>query len=305
MTYFLEQLINGICQGSIYAMVAIGFTMIAGIIGVVSFCYGETVMLGAYIAYLIFSTMGATYWAFLVTFIGMAIFAIIVHKVCYEPFFNSPRHISLMCTIGMGTIVKNLVNVFTNGQTLPVPRLFEGSIMVGPVTVSMVKVASLTIVVLLCAFLSFLLNRTRVGVQLRAISQNRKAASLLGINVSNMTMLGNILACGFGGISGILFTLYYNSFYAYMGDKLSMKAFASSVLGGLTDIPVSAGGGYIISIAENFGIPVLPSGFRDVIAFVFLILVLIVMPGGLSATMRRISAYRERRKADAAAAAAK
>ena len=91
MTYFLEQLINGICQGSIYAMVAIGFTMIAGIIGVVSFCYGETVMLGAYIAYLIFSTMGATYWAFLVTFIGMAIFAIIVHKVCYEPFFNSPR----------------------------------------------------------------------------------------------------------------------------------------------------------------------------------------------------------------------
>ena len=118
-------------------------------------------------------------------------------------------------------------------------------------------------------------------------------------------MLGNILACGFGGISGILFTLYYNSFYAYMGDKLSMKAFASSVLGGLTDIPVSAGGGYIISIAENFGITVLPSGFRDVIAFVFLILVLIVMPGGLSATMRRISAYRERRKADAAAAAAK
>lgn len=295
--YIVEQLINGICQGSIYALVAIGFTMIVGIIGMVSFCYGETVMIGAYFAYLVFSVAGNTFWAFPISFACMTVFAIIVHKICYEPFYNSPRHISLMCTIGMGIITKNLVNIATRGETLRVPNLFgTGAVSVGGIQVSYIKIATITIAVFLCAVLSLFFNKTRIGMQLRAVSQNRKAASLLGIDISKMTIIGNILGCGFGGIAGILYSIYYSSFFAYMGDKLSMKAFSASVLGGLTDVSVSAAGGFFISISENFGISILPSGFRDVIAFVFLILILVIMPGGLSATLQRITLRSEQRK---------
>ena len=295
--YFIQQLINGICQGSIYAMVAIGFTVIAGVLGMVAFCYGETVMFGAYIAYLVFSSVGATMWAFPISIAVMIVFGMILHKVCYEPFFEHPR-ISLMCTIAAGTIVKNLVIFFTRGETKPVPQIFgNGYIMVGGLQIGYIQLAIITIVVFICAVFSVFLNKTRMGVQLRAVSQNKKAAALLGMNVGNVTMLGNVLGCTFGGIAGILFSVYYSSFYASMGDKISMKAFSASVLGGLSDLSVSAVGGYTVSIAENFGIAVIPSGFRDVIAFVFLILVLVFMPAGLSDTLRKIQIHRQQKKA--------
>lgn len=293
----MMQLMNGICQGSIYAMVAIGFTVITGVLGMVAFSYGETVMLGAYIAYLVFSTMGATFWAFPISIAGIALFAIVLHKTCYEPFFNYPK-ISLICTIAAGTIVKSLVTIWTRGETVPVPPLFGTDyVEIGGVMVGYIQIAIVTVVVFICAVFSLFLNRTSLGIQLRAVSQNKKASALLGINVGNVTMLGNILGCTFGGISGVLFSIYYTCFYATMGDKISMKAFSSSALGGLTDIPVSALGGYIISISENFGIAVIPSGFRDVIAFVFLILILVIMPSGLSNALRKLSISRQHRKA--------
>lgn len=287
--YLLEQLINGICQGSIYALVAIGYTMIVGIVGLVSFCYGETVMVGAFVSYMAFSYLGSNIWlAFLVSFFGTAIMGIAIHKICYEPFFESPRHISLTCTIGAGIFIKSIVQIITKSETKPIPQIFgTGYLSLGQIRISYVQLAIISIVIVLSIGLSFFLNRTRTGIMLKAVSQDKKAASLLGINVSFATLIGNFVGCGLGGVAGMLYSVYYGAFQATMGGTIGMKAFSSSVLGGLHDIAVSAMGGLSIGILENLGISFAGTGYRDLIAFIFLILVLIFLPSGLSLHARR------------------
>ena len=282
--YILEQLINGICQGSIYALVAIGYTLIAGITGLVSFCYGETVMMGAFISWLSMSALGENpILAILVAFVGTALVGLVIHKLCYERFFEAPRHISLMCTIGMGILLKSVVQIVTRSETKPIARIFgSGYIELGAIRISYVQVAVLSIVIVLSLGLSFFLNKTKSGIMLKAVSQDKKAASLVGINVSRATMLGNMLGCGMGGVSGILYAVYYTSFKATMGNTISMKAFSASVLGGLHDVAVSAIGGLNIGVLENIGISLFGSSYRDLIAFLFLILVLVIKPTGLS-----------------------
>ena len=146
--YFLEQLINGICQGSIYALIAIGYTLIVGVVGLVSLCYGDTVMFGAFVSYLAFSYLGTNpILAFVVSFGGTALLGIVLHKTCCEPFLDSPRHISCMCTIGAAIFIKNFVQLLTKSETKPIPRIFgEGYFTLGQIHVSYVQVAILFIV---------------------------------------------------------------------------------------------------------------------------------------------------------------
>ncbi|MDO4261441.1 MAG: branched-chain amino acid ABC transporter permease [Eubacteriales bacterium] len=287
--YFLEQLINGICQGSIYALVAIGYTMIVGIIGLVSFCYGETVMLGAFVSYMAFTYLGDHILiAFLVSFLGTAVLGIAIHKICYEPFFESPRHISLTCTIGAGILIKSAIQIVTKSETKAIPQIFgSGYLSLGQIRIGYVQLAIISIVIVLSIGLSFFLNRTRTGIMLKAVSQDKKAAALLGVNVSSATLIGNFVGCGLGGVAGMLYSVYYGAFQATMGGAIGMKAFSSSVLGGLHDIAVSALGGLGIGVLENIGISLAGTGYRDLIAFIFLILVLIFMPSGLSMPTRR------------------
>ena len=282
--YFLQQLINGICQGSIYALVAIGYTLIVGITGLVSFCYGETVMVGAFLSWLAMSYLGdSPVLAILVALFGTAIVGAIIHKICYERFFDAPRHISLMCTIGMGILLKSLAQIVTRSETKPIAKLFgNGYIDIGAIRISYVQIAVLSIVIVASIALSIFMNKTKVGIMLKAVSQDKKAAALVDINVSKATMLGNMLGCGMGGVSGILYAVYYTSFKATMGNAIGMKAFSSSALGGLSDVAVSAIGGLNIGIFENIGISIFGSSYRDLIAFVFLILVLVIKPTGLS-----------------------
>ena len=288
-TYLLEQLINGICQGAIYALVAIGYTMIVGVVGLVSLCYGETVMVGAFVSYLTFTLIGTSIpLAFAVSFVGTAVLGALLHKICYEPFLESPRHICVMCTIGASIFLKNVVQLMTKSETKAVPRIFgAGYFTVSQIRVAYVQVAILAIVILLSLALSFFLNKTRTGIMLKAISQDRKAASLVGINVKLATLLGNMLGCGLGGIAGMLYSVYYSAFQATMGGPIGIKAFSASVLGGLSDIPVAATGGMTIGVLENFGVAFFSSGYRDLIAFIFLITILVWKPHGLSFNFKR------------------
>ena len=139
----------------------------------------------------------------------------------------------------------------------------------------------MVVVTVLCILLSIFLNKTKQGVIPRAVSQDRKAAAMVGIDVSGATLMGNVLGCGIGGVAGMLYALYYGSLSASMGGMATMKAFSSSVLGGLVDIQASAIGGLLIGISENYGIALFSSSLRDMIAFVFLIIVLIFFPKGL------------------------
>lgn len=286
MEYILNQLINGLCQGAIYALMAIGYSVIVGVVGMVTFTYGEIMMIGAFSAYYIFCLVGNNLpLAILAAFCGSFAIGIIVYKLCYERFFNAPRHISLLCTIGISMLIKNLAQIIFGPETKPVLNIIENktfSLILGSITlnIKLLQVVVILLVIALATILTIFFNKTKWGIALRAVSQNKDAAYLVGINVKRTAMIGNCIGSGLGGIAGILLCIYYYSVSATMGGSYSTKAFAASVLGGLVDIRFSALGGLCIGIIENIGITISAATFRDVFAFGFLILVLLVRPQG-------------------------
>ena len=276
MEYVLNQFVNGICQGAIYALIAIGYSVIVGVVGMVTFTYGEIVMIGAFAAYYTFQLVGTNIvLAIFASFAASFLIGGVVYKLCYERFFNSPRHISLLCTIGFSILIKNLINIIENTS-------YAFELFGVPVIIKKLQIVVVALVAVSSIALTFLFQKTKYGVALRAVSQDKKAAYMVGINVKRTAMIGNCIGCGFGGVAGILLSIYYYSCSPLMGSSFSMKAFSASVLGGLVDIRMSAIGGLCIGIIENLGITISSATFRDVFAFGFLIIVLIVRPLGFA-----------------------
>ena len=284
MDYILIQLVNGLCQGAIYALMAIGYASIVGVVGLVTFAYGEVMIVGAFAAYYTFLSLsdnivlGAA-----ASFAAAAIVGVVIYKICYERFLDKPRHISLICTIGFSMLVKNLAQIIFGANTKAMPRVIGNFFIdIGPVRINGVQIAILAIVILLSASLYLLFQKTKTGIRLRAISQSRTASALVGINVKRTMLLGNCIGCGLGGIAGLLLAIYYSSLSPTMGSTFGNKAFASAVVGGMTNIPFAALGGELIGVIENLGTAFLPNSYRDVFAFVFLFIVLLICPQGLS-----------------------
>lgn len=288
MEYVLNQLINGICQGAIYALMAIGYSTIVGVVGMVTFTYGEIMMIGAYGAFYAFQFAGNNIvLGLLFSFACSFILGIAVYKLCYERFFNAPRHISLLCTIGFSMLVKNLVQIVFGPEVKSLPNVIQNktfSLHLGSVSLDfrLLQLVIMGLVIVLALLLTLFFNHTRRGVALRAVSQNKEAAYLVGINVKRTAMLGNCIGCGFGGIAGCLLAIYYINFYSYTFGTFSTKAFSASVLGGLVDLRMSALGGLCIGIIENLGIAFSSATFRDVFAFLFLIVMLLLRPQGFA-----------------------
>ena len=284
MEYFLNQLINGLCQGAIYALMAIGYSVVVGVVGMVSFTHGAVILIGAFASFYLFNAIGNNVLLGIVaSFCASWIIGMIVYKVCYEHFFNAPRHISLICTIGISMVIKNLAQLFFGPNQMPMLDIIENTIYkIGPVQISRVQIIVVLIVIVLASILTLVFNKTRWGTALRAVSQDKTAAYMMGINVKRTAMIGNCIGCGLGGVAGMLLSIYYQTLSATMGGAYGMKAFSSSVLGGLTDIRFSALGGLCIGVIENLGITISSASFRDVFAFGFLILVLIIRPQGFA-----------------------
>lgn len=286
MEYFLSQLMNGLCQGAIYALMAIGYSVIVGVVGMVTFTYGEVMMIGAFGAYYTFLLVGGNLpMMILAAFAASFLIGMVVYKVCYERFFNAPRHISLLCTIGFSILIKNLAQIAFGPETKPLQnvidnRIFTMNIFGASVQVKLLQIIIIALVIIFAVALTLFFNKTKWGVMLRSVSQNRDAAYLVGINVKRVTMMGNSIGCAFGGIAGILLAINYYVVYPTMGSAYSIKAFSSSVLGGLVDLRFSALGGMAIGVIENLGISFSSASFRDIFAFGFLILVLILRPQG-------------------------
>ncbi len=282
MDYYLSQLINGICQGSIYALMAIGYSVVVGVVGLVSFTHGEVIMLGAFASYYAFLWAGnRLLLGVAASFAASGVVGVFIFKVCYERFFNAPRHISLLCTIGVSMLLRNSAQIIFGPNNKPlldvVPNRFFGQGVVGFTLVQIIIIAT---VVTLSLLLFLFFNRTRWGIMLRAVSQDRSAAALVGINVRLTSMLGNSIGCGLGGVAGMLLAVYYQTLVATMGGSAGMKAFCATVLGGLTNIPSAAAGGLTLGVIENLGITFSSASFRDIFAFVFLVLILIFNPEG-------------------------
>lgn len=282
MEYFLNQLINGLCQGAVYALMAIGYSVVVGVVGMVTFTHGEVIMIGSFAAYYTFLLCGNNIILGVISsFVASWLLGILVYKICYERFFNSPRHISLLCTIGFSMLVKNLAQIIFGPNAKPMLNVVENKFFkIGTVQISMIQIFIIIVVVALAFILSMIFTKTKFGIKLKAVSQDKTASYMVGINVKRVAMIGNCLGCGLGGIAGLLLSIYYQTLQATMGGSLGMKAFSSSVLGGLTDVRFSALGGLCIGIIENLGITISSASFRDVFAFGFLILVLIIKPTG-------------------------
>ena len=282
MEYFLNQLVNGICQGSIYALMAIGYSVVVGVTGMVTFTHGEVIMIGTFASYYIFLSFGNNiFLGLLASFSASWLIGVVVYKLCYEQFFTAPRHISLLCTIGVSMLIKNLAQIFFGPNQMPMLDIVPNHVLrIGSVQISVVQIVVMLTVVVLALLLTLLFNKTKYGLRLKAVSQDKNAAYLMGINVRRTAMIGNCLGCALGGVAGMLLGIYYQTVQATMGGPLGMKAFSSSVLGGLTDVRFSALGGLLIGVIENLGITVTSASFRDVFAFGFLILVFLVRPQG-------------------------
>jgi branched-chain amino acid transport system permease protein len=284
MDYYISQIINGICQGSIYALMAIGYSVVVGVVGLVTFTHGEVIMTGAFAAYFAFQFFGNNVLVGMVaSFAASAFIGIFVYKVCYERFFDAPRHISLLLTIGTSMLLKNLTQILIGPNNMPLLGVIENKFFgVGVVGITLVQIIVIATVISFSLLLFLLFNKTRWGVMLRAVSQDKRAAALMGINVKATTLAGNCIGSGLGGIAGMLLAIYYQTLIATMGGSAGMKAFSSSVLGGLTDIPSAALGGLSLGIIENLGITFTSASFRDIFAFIFLVLVLLIKPEGFA-----------------------
>ncbi len=285
MAYYLEILLNGLTQGSIYALMALGYSVIVGVVGLVTFAHGDVIMVGAFAAFYVFQLVGNNFILGIVAgFIISGLLGIIIYKVCYERFLSAPRHIGLICTIGMAMVIKNLAQIVFGPNQKPMIGIIDNVFYdLGPVRISQLQIVILLVVILLSTGLALFFNKTKYGIALRAVSQDKTAASLMGINVKLNALLGNVIGCGLAGVAGVLLSIYYQTLQATMGGPLGMKAFSASVLGGLTDTRFSSLGGLIIGVIENLGISFTEASYRDLFAFVFLILVLIFKPTGFKA----------------------
>ena len=279
----VEQLMNGLGQGMIYALMSLGYALIYGVVGLVTFAHGDVIMLGAFAAYYTFSLVsGNLLVALLAGFLVSGLMGFVVHRVCYNRFFSAPRQISLICTIGMGMFLRNLVQVMAGTETKPIPDLFGSeAITFAGLRITYMQCFIFAVVLILAGLLTLFLNRTRAGLSLRAVSMDKTASAMVGINTRRATTIGNMIGCGIAGISGVLLAMYYGTITPMMGGTIGMKSFCCAVLGGMSSIWGAAIGGVLIGVFENQGIMVFSAGMRDIISFVFLVLVLLVKPEGL------------------------
>ena len=288
MEYFVQQLINGVTLGSIYGLIAIGYTMVYGIIGMINFAHGDIYMVAAFIALLVFLALiaiGITaipLALFLVLLIAMALTALYgwtVERLAYRPLRGSFRLAPLISAIGMSILLQNYVQIAQGARVLPLPPLVTGGHMLiqseaFPVQISNVQIIVIVTTFALMAAFSLMVARTRLGRDMRACEQDLKMASVLGVNIDRTISLTFVTGAALAAVAGIMYLLYYGVVDFYIGFVAGVKAFTAAVLGGIGNIRGALFGGILLGLIESLGVACTQSAWQDVIAFVVLVLVL-------------------------------
>ncbi len=304
MEQFIQQLLNGLFLGSIYALIALGYTMVYGVLRFINFAHGDVFMLGAfsglYVSKALSPLLEKMPWpvsASLVLLLSMAICAglgILIEYLAYRPLRDKPRLNVLITAIGVSLLIEYTGQNFFGATQQPFPRLIPTTSVggLGGLHVTMTQVIVLLTAVLLMVGLRFVVMKTKLGLAMRALSLNPTAASLMGVNNSVVISFTFGLGSALAAAGGILYASLYPSIEPFMGVLPGLKAFVAAVLGGIGNIPGAALGGLIIGVTEtlvagysqNIGIP---SGYRDGVAFVILILILLFKPSGLLGKVER------------------
>lgn len=286
-----QQLFNALSLGCVYALFALGFTLIFGVLGVVNLSQGAVFMVGAYAALTAIDQLHAPLWlAIAIAFAFSGLVGLLIDRLVLKPLRkrDAPHLIPMIATIGLGLAMNSLVQGLfgAENQRFPSEVLPQDSLQIAGVSVTVLELGIILVSFVLMTVLMLTLNRTQLGRALRAIAESPKAARLLGINVDGLFMLTSFVAAGLGGIAGVLIGLYSNALFPLMGQPMLHKGIAVIILGGMGDIRGAMLAGLFLGFAEVLSVAYIGSDMRDAVAFGLLFLVLLVRPKGLFGTVQ-------------------
>ncbi|ANI62079.1 branched-chain amino acid transport system permease protein [Pseudomonas sp. PvR086] len=293
--HFFQQLVNGMTIGSTYALIAIGYTMVYGIIGMINFAHGEVYMIGSYVAFIVLAGLAMLgihslpllmTAAFLATIVVTSAYGYSIERIAYRPLRGSNRLIPLISAIGMSIFLQNSVLLSQDSKDKSIPNLIPGSFSFGPggaqevlISYMQILVFVVTLVVMLC--LTQFISRSRLGRACRACAEDIKMANLLGINTNNIIALTFVIGAALAAVAAVLLSMQYGVINPNAGFLVGLKAFTAAVLGGIGSIPGAMLGGLVLGVAEAFGADIFGDQYKDVVAFGLLVLVLLFRPTGL------------------------
>ncbi len=289
---FLQQLANGLILGSFYSLVALGYTMVYGIIKLLNFAHGDIYMIGAFLGFAILSVLGGVFgtgWAgilpsMILAMIAVGFLGVIIQRIAYIPMLTAPRLSILITALAVSMILYNSAMAFTGGQYLAFSTDlgFEG-IEIGKVFVTHTQIILVVATATLMTTLHLFVGKTMLGKAMRAISIDQDACRLMGINVNRIIALTFFIGSSLAASAGVMAGVYYGSIHFFMGFVIGLKAFTAAVIGGIGSIPGAMIGGLILGVLEAFGtqIPFVGSEWKDVFAFGILILLLVFKPTGI------------------------
>lgn len=278
----LQQLINGLTIGMIYALIALGYTMVYGIIQLINFAHGEIFMAGAYIGLTAFLLFPHPLFVLIVTLLGTGLLGIFMERSAYRPLRDAPRLAPLITAVGVSFVLQNAVMLIYGPfdksfpPFFPVRRFFWNS-----VSITNLQILIWFLSILLMLGLHLFIQNTKTGKAMRALADDRPAASLMGIPVNKIISITFLIGSSLAGIGGVLFGMYYSTINFHDGYLAGLKAFTAAVLGGIGNIPGAMLGGVLLGLLEGLGAGYLSSEWKNVFAFVILILLLLFKPSGL------------------------
>ena len=280
---FVTQVLNGLQLGSIYALVALGYTMVYGIILLLNFAHGDIIRVGAYISWLVMSKLGLNpAIAVVLSIAGCMLLGVLIDKVAYAPLRDAPRLSILITAIGVSYFLENGSQLLFGADAKVVPAYTSVSnIQVGDLTLSFSAIVTVVVTAVATVVLTFLVQKTKLGKAMRAVSEDMGAARLMGINVNTTISFTFAVGSALAGIGAVLYCMAYTQASPTMGIMLGTKAFVAAVLGGIGSIPGAVIGGLLVGFAEVFVSAIGLSVWQDAVVFLLLIVVLIVKPTGL------------------------
>lgn len=283
---FMQHLVNGISLGSLYALIAIGYTMVYGILKLINFAHGDIFMMAAYFAFFGVATFGLPwYFAFIIAIAATGLLGMTIEFTAYRPLRSAPSISILISAIGVSFLLENLAVVLFGGRpkAFPTPKIFTNVINIGGVSIQNLSFIIPVVTIVFLFALLYLVNKTKIGMAMRAVSKDVDTAKLMGINVNRTISFTFCIGSMLAAVGAVLWALKYPQIVALMGMIPGLKCFIAAVIGGIGDIKGAVIGGFILGIGEIMLVAFLPglTGYRDAFAFVLLIVILIFKPTGI------------------------
>lgn len=292
---FAQQLVNGLTLGAIYALIAIGYSMVYGIIGMINFAHGEIYMIGAYVGLVTLTAIGISAGyplplvlgaALIVSVLVTGLYGFAVERVAYRPLRGGPRLVPLISAIGMSIFLQNYVQIGQGARDVSVPVLISGAFEIHlggdfDVTVPYARLLIVCVTIALMVALTLFISHSRMGRACRACAEDMKMANLLGIDTNRVISFTFVLGAMLAAVGGVLIGLTIGKLNPYIGFVAGIKAFTAAVLGGIGSIPGAMLGGVLLGLAETFAAGYMPAEYKDVVAFGLLVLILLFRPTGL------------------------